>query len=915
VLSLSVFGSTNQRHARETTQPIARVAIEREKPMKTPLWGKVDFHLHSYASNVTDYYAANAFSLPESYSDPMKVYRLLKERGMTLVTLTDHNSIDGVRELLDAGKSDVFISAEMTTTFPEDGCNIHVTVANMTEAQFAEIHRLRTNIYEMIAYVDGQIATEGAPGSRGNRLAYFMTHPLMSTQNRPYGREGALAIEHVEKALLLCSTFEVQNGSRTKALNDLTLGMLEALDRPTIERLARKHGLEPKGDEPWLKGIVGGSDDHAGINPGRTWTEFPHAGRPTANDVIDAIRRRETRPGGGHGGPITLAHSVLKLLYEGSTQNKASGAKVLSIGGPVHALLSLAFDSGDDSRIRKLVLRAKVFAAGALARLGGRSGDEPFEKLFQSEVHGLLADPDFRAALAHLDATDQTDDRIFFVIGTLLNRIFARYVANLRDGGRLNLIGFVKQLAALATSNVLVALPYLMSFLQQSSDCLIVRDVRKTFGLAERQRVVLVTDTFFDVNGVAATIRRMIREAVRRDLDFTVVTCLGTHEREQHLRDPEIRGFIASGRLKLFTPVAQMDFPEYDRLQIRIPPFLDLLRYLQESGFTKIQISTPGIIGLSALLAAKTLQIETAATYHTSVPEYVENYTRDISLEALAWKYMIAFYHSVDEVLVPSKFIARLLHKRGLRNRKLLIFDRWVDVDRFHPRNRTEGFWKRFGIENEDAIVKFIYVGRVGVEKNLQQVADAYLALRKTRTDCHLVIVGDGPYRAELEKRLAGAPATFTGFLEGDDLCRAIASADAKLYPSTTDTWGNAPLEAQSSGIPVVVSAVGGPAELMVEGVTGLKVSGHDTGELTHAMLALMSPELRSRLGRQARVYAEAHRVAEPFTAIFDAEAYRRRLREENAPDDLALRASEAAHLASVYFANDADALESKYVA
>ena len=312
--------------------------------MKTPLWGKVDFHLHSYASNVTDYYAANAFSLPESYSDPMKIYRLLKERGMTLVTLTDHNSIDGVRELLDAGKSDVFISAEMTTTFPEDGCNIHVTVANMTEAQFAEIHRLRTNIYEMIAYVDGQIATEGAPGGRENRLAYFMTHPLMSTQNRPYGREGALAIEHVEKALLLCSTFEVQNGSRTKALNDLTLGMLEALDRPTIERLACKHGIEPKGDEPWRKGIVGGSDDHAGINPGRTWTEFPHAGRPTANDVVDAIRRRETRPGGGHGGPITLAHSVLKLLYEGSTQNKASGAKVLSIGGPVHALLSLAFD-------------------------------------------------------------------------------------------------------------------------------------------------------------------------------------------------------------------------------------------------------------------------------------------------------------------------------------------------------------------------------------------------------------------------------------------------------------------------------------------------------------------------------------------------------------------------------------------
>lgn len=893
--------------------PTARVAVEGENSVKTSLWGKVDFHLHSYASNVTDYYAANALSLPESYSDPMVVYQLLKERGMTMVTLTDHNSIDGVRELLSAGKDDVFISAEMTTTFPEDGCNIHLTVANMTETQFGEIARLRKNVYEMVAYIDRQIASEEPTG---NHLAYFMTHPLMSTQNRPYGREGALSLEHIEKALLLCSAFEVQNGSRTKALNELTRRMLDALNGPMIERLANKHRIEPKGDMPWRKGVVGGSDDHAGINPGRTWTEFRHFGRPTPNDVIASLRRRETRPGGAHGGPITLAHSVLKLFYQGSSQNKSSGAKIISIGGPVHALLGLAFDSDDQSKVRKIITRTKLLVQGALARrFGQRSAGQPFEQLFQSEVHMLLADPAFRAGLARLDASDQTDDRIFFVIGSLLNRIFARYMANLREAGRLNLIGFVKEAAALATSNLLVALPYLVSFFQQSSDCLIAGDVRAAFGIAEQPRVALVTDTFFDINGVAATIRRMIREAVRRDIDFTVITCLGEHEREEHLRDPEIRGFVASGRLKLFEPVAQLDFPEYDRLQIRIPPFLELLKYLQESGFTKIQISTPGIIGLAALVAAKTLQVETAATYHTSVPEYVENYTRDISLEALAWKYMIAFYHSVDEVLVPSKFIARLLHKRGLRNRKLLILDRWVDVERFHPRNRAAGFWTKFGIQHEDEVVKFIYVGRIGVEKNLQQVADAYLELRKKRQDCHLIVVGDGPYRPELEKRLSGVPVTFTGFLERGELTTAIASADVKLYPSTTDTWGNAPLEAQASGLPVVVSAVGGPAELMVDGVTGLKVSGRDTGELVEAMSALMAPELRTRLGLQARAFAESRRVAEPFTAVFDSDGYRKRLRGKNAPDDLALLATEAAHLASVYFANDADVEAPKYVA
>jgi glycosyltransferase involved in cell wall biosynthesis len=877
-------------------------------------WGKVDFHLHSYASNVTDYYAANALSLPESYSDPKKLYALLKERGMSIVTLTDHNSIDGVRELLDAGHADVFISAEMTTTFPEDGCNIHVTVANMTEAQFAEIHRLRRNVYEMIAYVDGQIAAERPTG---NHLAYFMTHPLMSTQNRAYGREGALSIEHIEKALVLCNAFEIRNGSRTRALNGVTLAMLEALDRPTIQRLADKHGLEPKGDTPWLKGIVGGSDDHSGINPGRTWTEFPYTFSLSANEVTGSIRRRETRPGGAHGGPITLAHSILKLLYDGSTRSKGSGHKPISIGGPVHSLLRLAFDSDEQNIAGRLYLRARVLLEELLPRsLATRSpAGEPFEQVFESEVLRLLADPAFREGLARLDAGAQMDERIFFTIGALLNRIFARYLHNLRGGNRLHLIGFIKQAVALATSNALVCLPYLVSFLQQSSDCLIVRDVRKTFGLAERPKVVLVTDTFFDINGVAATIKRMIREAERRNLDFTVVTCLDRDEHQDQLRDPEIARFIASGRLKLFIPVARVDFPEYDRLQIRFPPFLEMLRYFQESGFTKMQISTPGIIGLLGLLSAKTLQIETAATYHTSIPEYVENYTRDISLEALAWKYMIAFYHSVDEVLVPSKFIARLLHKRGLRNRKLLILDRWVDVERFHPRNRTPGFWKRFGIEREDDLVKFVYVGRIGVEKNLQQVAEAYLALRETRSDCHLIIVGDGPYRADLEARLAGAPVTFTGFLEREDLGRALASADVKLYPSTTDTWGNAPLEAQASGVPVVVSAVGGPAELMVDGVTGLKISGYDVGELRDAMATLMDPELRARLGRQARAFAESNRVEEPFTAVFDADALRRRTRsKENAAGDTAMRMSDA-NLACLYFANDGELERSDHVA
>ena len=218
--------------------------------------------------------------------------------------------------------------------------------------------------------------------------------------------------------------------------------------------------------------------------------------------------------------------------------------------------------------------------------------------------------------------------------------------------------------------------------------------------------------------------------------------------------------------------------------------------------------------------------------------------------------------------------------ERGLRNERVLILDRWADTERFHPRHRTPGFWRRFGLENEDAVVKFAYIGRIGVEKNLALLADAFRALCERHANAHLVVIGGGPFREEFERRLEGLPVTFTGYLAGEDLSRAIASADAKLFPSNTDTWGNAPLEAQASGLPVVVSDQGGPQELMVPGVTGFRIRARGIDELVEAMEALMDRETRERMGRAAREFVEANRIDEPFSAILDSEACRRRQSE-----------------------------------
>src|SRR6202008_765230 len=100
--------------------------------------------------------------------------------------------------------------------------------ANISQEEFAEIDRLRPNVYEMVAYLDERIRGEQTRGD-GRRIAYFMTHPLMSTQNRPYGREGSLSLWHLERAMLLFNAFEIRNGTRSRSSNELTARRLESL--------------------------------------------------------------------------------------------------------------------------------------------------------------------------------------------------------------------------------------------------------------------------------------------------------------------------------------------------------------------------------------------------------------------------------------------------------------------------------------------------------------------------------------------------------------------------------------------------------------------------------------------------------------------------------------------------------------
>ncbi|NTW98458.1 MAG: glycosyltransferase family 1 protein, partial [Geobacteraceae bacterium] len=306
--------------------------------------------------------------------------------------------------------------------------------------------------------------------------------------------------------------------------------------------------------------------------------------------------------------------------------------------------------------------------------------------------------------------------------------------------------------------------------------------------------------------------------------------------------------------VKKFQSEGDFVLPEYPELKLNFPPILDVMDYIEREGFTRIHVSTPGTVGLLGLLIARLMDIPVAGTYHTDIPQYVRSLTNDEFLEQAAWSYMIWFYGQMEEVMVPSAGTREQLISRGLPPERMKPLPRWVDTEVYSPEMRNPSFWKSRGVGMGRIVL--LYVGRVSREKGLAMLADSFRELVDTGAAIALAIIGDGPYREEMEASLSGYPAIFTGYLAGEQLQRGYASADLFVFPSATDTFGNVVLEAQASGLPVIVSDQGGPRELMIDGETGAVFQAGNTHNLAVAIRLLTSdPERLSRMGLNARQF------------------------------------------------------------
>jgi glycosyltransferase involved in cell wall biosynthesis/predicted metal-dependent phosphoesterase TrpH len=744
---------------------------------------RVDLHCHSSASATSLLGVQRAAGLPECATPPAEVYELAKRRGMDFVTITDHDTIDGVLQIADL--PDVFVSEELTVRFRREPQAVHVLCWGI-EADDHEWLQLHSDDVE-----------ECAEYLHDNEIACALAHPW-------YNVGAPLTPRHRRRLAEMFATWEVRNGARARELN-----------MPAAIYIATRDGSG-----------VGGSDDHGGVDIGRTWTETPASA--DAQELLAHIRAGEVLAKGAQGSAAKWAHTAIALAAR-SLEWEPDPAPVQR--PDPSTVLTMARRLIAEGEARRGETGADLSSANARGLLLAWLDAVDLGHLDGRRLIALMQEQDFSHAALHRRASRAHERKLRAAVESALRAIATR--------------GRIEDAAIGLFEGCLAAIPYApaTAFLASERARLVRHD-----GESETPRVAILADGIGSTHGVTRT----IEEIRQRGVPGFEIEVLGT----DHAVDRRLAA------------VAEIEVPFYEGLKIGVPSLTSAVQTLADGSFDAIHVCSPGPAGVAGALVARTMGLPLLGSYHTELTSYTELRSGERELAAAMDLAVSAFYGACEVVLSPSSASDAALARAGVGRERVLRWDRGVDTDRFRPELREPSLLPqgRFNV---------LYSGRITREKGADVLADAFLAAHSVNPRLHLVLAGDGPEAERLRDRL-GANASFLGWLKGDELARAYASADAFLFPSSTDTFGQVILEAQASGLPVIAVARGGPVSLVEHRLSGL-LCEPEAGALAAAMLELAStPLLRRRLATTALVHVRRRTWEAALGRL--ADGYRRAL-------------------------------------
>jgi glycosyltransferase involved in cell wall biosynthesis len=365
-------------------------------------------------------------------------------------------------------------------------------------------------------------------------------------------------------------------------------------------------------------------------------------------------------------------------------------------------------------------------------------------------------------------------------------------------------------------------------------------------------RIAYFTDTFApELNGVTNTLAKLRSYLDRKNVQyaFFVPEYGRTAGSELILQDKKVHRF--RGITTSFSPESCLAFPQYREILDLCDAFKpDLVHVVTELG-----------IGYKGMKYARFRNLPLVMSYHTDYGKYLRFFHLDL-FKPLLEKYLAWFYRSAHRILAPSKHTLEQLFQKQYRN--LGIWSRGIDTKKFNPQFRNQKWRERLGIHDKFV---FLYVGRLSPEKGLDTLLSAIEEIEgRFPQKAAFVFTGGGPY-ADFIREKNFSNVMLTGFKTGPELSEIYASCDCFAFPSGTETFGNAPLEAMASGLPVAGIASGGVTEFLSHGKNALLCAEGDQKAFTENLITIMENKtLRRELAKNGRKLAQSR----AWDTIFD---------------------------------------------
>jgi glycosyltransferase involved in cell wall biosynthesis/predicted metal-dependent phosphoesterase TrpH len=668
---------------------------------------------------------------------------------MDFVTITDHDTIDGCLELAD--RPDCFVSEELTARFAGEPQAVHVLCYGIDSGEHEWLQAHSGDLEACAAYL------------HESGIACALAHPFFDVA-------APLTRRHRRRLAELFPIWEVRNGSRAPELN-----------MPAVVYMETHGGTG-----------IGGSDDHAGVDIGRTFTEAPAAATP--EEFLHHLRQGDAEAHGEQGSAAKWTHAAMALAARALGDGVGEGA------------------APDPAAV--LAMAERVIAEGAAreGKVAADIGPEDARCLLEAWLDGMGLDLRGRELIAHLQADGFSHADLYRRARRIHDR---RLRSAVEEGTAAVARGDLPSAVNGLFAAMVPAVPY-----APATAFLGAEKSKLRSGDGERRRVALIADGIGSMHGVTHTIEQ-IRERGVPGFDIEVI---GTD----------------AGVDRRLPAATELEMPFYEGLTLGVPGLPDLVETLAEGRYDLVHVTAPGPSGVAATLLSRITGVPLTASYHTELADYAGLRSGDTGLEAVARAALGAFYAAPRLVLSPSPSADASLGALGIDQARIGRWERGVDISRFDP---VKGDRDAFPGE-----IKVLYTGRLTREKGVDLLAESFLRAHASDPRLHLLLAGGGPEEGDLRERL-GERATFLGWLGGEELARAFASADVFLFCSSTDTYGQVILEAGASGLPVIAVAEGGPAALVENRHTGL-LCRPDPDHLAGALLQLASsPLLRRHLG------------------------------------------------------------------